>query len=65
VEGGWRAFLATFEEPPKVVPGVSVLERLELQVWWMSGARRRTLSMEAFRTTTIRPPDLAGGSGAP
>jgi general secretion pathway protein I len=65
VEGGWRARLATFEEPPIVVPGVAVLERLELQVWWMSGARRRTLSMEAFRTTTIRPPDLAGGGGAP
>ena len=65
VEGGWRARLATFEEPPNAGPGVSVLERVELQVWWMSGARRRTLSMEAFRTATILPPDLAGGGGTP
>jgi len=65
VEGGWRAFLATFEEPPQVAPGVSVLERLELQVWWMSGTRRRVLSMEAFRTAMILPPNLAGGGGSP
>jgi hypothetical protein len=62
---GGRARLATFEEPPRVAPGVEVLERLELQVWWMSGARRRELSMEAFRTTTLLPPNLAGGGGAP
>jgi|WetSurMetagenome_2_1015567.scaffolds.fasta_scaffold433431_2 general secretion pathway protein I len=65
VDGGWRARLETFEEPPKVFPGASVLERLELQVWWMSGARRRVLSMEAFRTATVLPLNLAGGSGAP
>ena len=65
VEGGWRARLATFEEPPIVVPGVAVLERLELQVWWMSGSHRRVLSMEAFRQATILPPSLAGESGTP
>jgi prepilin-type N-terminal cleavage/methylation domain-containing protein len=65
VEGGWRARLATFEEPPKVAPGISVLERLELQVWWMSGEHKRVLSMEAFRTAMILPPNLAGGGGAP
>jgi general secretion pathway protein I len=65
VEGGWRARLSTFEEPPNVAPGVSILERLELRVWWMSGAHRRELSMEAFRTATILPPNLAGGGGAP
>jgi prepilin-type N-terminal cleavage/methylation domain-containing protein len=65
VEGGWRARLATFEEPPKVVPGATILERLELQVWWMSGSHRRVLSMEAFRTAMILPPRLGGGGGAP
>ena len=65
VEGGWRARLTTFEEPPKVAPGIEVLERLELQVWWMSGARRRELSLEAFRTAMILPPALAGGGGSP
>ena len=65
VEGGWRARLATFEEPPRVAPGVEVLERLELQVWWMNGTRRRELSMEAFRTAMIPQPALAGEGGPP
>jgi hypothetical protein len=48
-----------------LAPGASILERLELQVWWMSGSHRRVLSMEAFRTAKILPPNLAGGGGAP
>ena len=31
----------------------------------MSGARRRALSLEAFRTAMILPPTLAGGGGSP
>jgi general secretion pathway protein I len=49
VEAGWRAQLTPFESPPNARPGVEVLERLELEIWWISGARRRTLALEGFR----------------
>lgn len=57
VECGWRARLAPFEMPPNVSRGVPILERLELEIWWMSGGRRRTLSLEGYRTALFMPPE--------
>jgi general secretion pathway protein I len=51
-EGGWKARLAPYEIPPTTGPSTPVLERLELEVWWMSGGRRRTIALEGFRTST-------------
>ncbi len=65
VEAGWRARLTPFEIPPQVVPGISVLDRLELEVWWMSGQSRRSLSMEGFRRYVLRPQDTGGAGGQP
>jgi general secretion pathway protein I len=49
-EGGWRARTAPFEMLPDARPGSLLLERLELEVWWMSAGRRRTFALEAYRT---------------
>ncbi|MCC7176623.1 MAG: type II secretion system protein [Bryobacterales bacterium] len=56
MEGGWRAVLSRFEAPPLTPPGTPVLDRLELEVWWMSGARRRSISLEGFRRGVVPPP---------
>lgn len=56
---GWRAKLTAFEMPPKPTPGVSILERLELEVWWLAGERRRTFQIEGYRRDIWQP------SGAP
>ncbi len=64
VEGGWRARLTRFEEPPGVQPGMPVLDRIELEVWWRSGPRRRSLQLEAYRRG-MAPLPPAGGGGAP
>jgi prepilin-type N-terminal cleavage/methylation domain-containing protein len=61
IESGWQARLTMFELPPQPAPGMAALERLELQVWWMSGGARRTVSLEAFRRTTLSAQDLGGG----
>ena len=58
MSGGWKAVLTRFEEPPQTMPGTPVLDRLELEVWWMSGSRRRTITLEAFRPHVILPPTL-------
>ncbi|MCL5746322.1 MAG: type II secretion system GspH family protein [Acidobacteria bacterium] len=57
--GGWRARMLPFEKPPQVAPGVQVLNRVELEVWWMSGEQRRAFSLEAFRAQVVTPQDLA------
>lgn len=61
--GGWRARLTPFEAPPNPAPGSSALERLELEIWWMSGDNRRTFTLEGFRRKTIRPEELAAYGG--
>lgn len=65
VEGGWRARVMPFERPPEAGPGQLQLERIELEVWWTSGGRRRTFTLEAFRPGTITPEDLAAGAIVP
>jgi len=63
LEAGWQAQASTFEMPPNPTPNQAALERIELQVWWMSGAQRRTFTLEAFRERVLAPGDL--GAGAP
>ena len=46
---GWRARITTFEKPEGAGPLSPVLERVELEVWWMAGERRRTFNLEGYR----------------
>ena len=58
-KGGWRARLTPFEGPPGAAPGTAILERLELEVWWMSGEQRRSLKLEGYRQGLLKPEDAA------
>jgi len=55
---GWRARLTPFEMPPNPTPGVAALERLELEIWWTSGEKRRTVALEGFRRTVLTPAEV-------
>lgn len=59
-EAGWRARVSPFEMPPGRGPGTAILERIELEVWWMAGEKRRTFTLDAFRRKRLRESDLAG-----
>jgi len=59
VEAGWRARVSPFETPPNRGPGAVILERIELEVWWMAGDKRRTFTLDAFRRKQLRESDLA------
>lgn len=60
---GWKAIVRPFESsaPPGAppAPGMRVLERIELQVWWMQGPTRRTLDLSAYRTAIANEQDAA------
>jgi general secretion pathway protein I len=63
LKAGWRARLSPFEMPPTAGPGTPYLERVELEIWWMNGEKRRTLNLEAFRRSVITTEDRAAGIG--
>jgi general secretion pathway protein I len=57
VPAGWRAAVQAFETAPGAGPGNWVLDRIELEVWWMDGATRRSLTLEGFRRGILRVED--------
>ena len=54
IEAGWQARVTTAAMPPTVTPGALALDRIELQVWWMSGGQRRTFTLEGFRPRELK-----------
>ena len=64
LEAGWRAQVANFEMPPGASVGVVALDRINLEVWWMSGPQRRSLTLEAYRPHALRAEELVP-AGAP
>lgn len=59
LEAGWKARLTTFALPPAIKPNETALDRLELEVWWKSGATTRTFSLDAYRPRAITQDDVA------
>ncbi len=57
-ESGWRAVVRVFEAPPKAGPGVPVLERIDLEVWWNASGGRRTFALDAYRRGIMTPSDV-------
>ena len=60
LEIGWRARITPFEFPPGSGPGSPILERVELEIWWMNGDRRRTFTLEGFRRAIMTEDEAAG-----
>jgi type II secretion system protein I len=58
VDAGWRATVTPFEAVPGAAPGQWVIDRVELEVWWMDGATRRAFLLEGFRRGMLRAGDL-------
>ena len=58
---GWKALVRPFELPPNPGPGVKILDRVEVQIWWTTAGRTQTYSIEAFRRATVTPEEVAAG----
>jgi general secretion pathway protein I len=60
LECGWRAQAGVADQSsPKPQACEYVLDRIQLEIWWMSGGRRRTFPLESYRRRTLRPEDIA------
>ena len=49
-KGGWRAQVTPFEAGPGDRLG---LERVQLEIWWMSGDKRRSFGLEGYRRVAL------------
>ena len=58
MKAGWRAMVRPFESLPNPTPGMSALDRVELEIWWMSGEDRKTFTLEAFKRVILTPEDV-------
>jgi general secretion pathway protein I len=62
VTAGWHAVVTPFEHLPNASPGMWVLDRIELEVWWMTGSpaapTRHSFTLEGFRRGLLRKGDL-------
>jgi general secretion pathway protein I len=59
VQAGWRARVSPFETlSGQFGFGGWVVDRIELEIWWMDGAVRRSFSLEGYRRGILRPEDL-------
>jgi general secretion pathway protein I len=56
---GWRARATPFDSTPGAGVGVPVVDRVELEVWWMAGEQRRTFTLEGFRRNPLTAEDIA------
>jgi len=55
--GGFRARLDVFERVQNLPPDKAALERLALEIWWITGAgQRRTFRLEGYRIAPRRGP---------
>ena len=48
---GWRARVTPIEANPGLVDLNWVIDRIELEIWWMDGATRRSFALEGYRRT--------------
>ena len=64
-EAGWRARIMPWEIAPGSGPGSNILERIELEVWWLEGDRRRALGLEGFRRSVLTQADIEQGALVP
>jgi general secretion pathway protein I len=55
---GWRARLTPFEIPKGGGLGQPFVEHVELEIWWMNGAQRRSFTLQGFHRALLAKPDL-------
>jgi general secretion pathway protein I len=54
VQAGWQGRIVPFETPAlEMAPGVQVVERVELEIWWMDGPTRRSFTLEGIKRGLI------------
>jgi general secretion pathway protein I len=59
---GWKARVTPFEVPEHPGPGAKILDRVEVQIWWVVSGRPQTFQAEGFRRAVLTQEDIATGA---
>ena len=57
LHAGWQGSVSKAEEGPEKVVGGVLLDRVQVEVWWMAGEKRRTFSLEGYRRRVVKGDD--------
>jgi prepilin-type N-terminal cleavage/methylation domain-containing protein len=52
---GWRARVTPVEAAPEATDRNWVIDRIELEIWWMDGTTRHSFSLEGYRRGLLPP----------
>ena len=55
MNAGWQARVTPIESAPGVTEHNWVIDRIELEIWWMDGATRHSFSLEGYRRALLAP----------
>jgi prepilin-type N-terminal cleavage/methylation domain-containing protein len=55
MNAGWRARVTAIESAPEATDRNWVVDRIELEIWWMDGATRHSFSLEGYRRSLLLP----------
>jgi prepilin-type N-terminal cleavage/methylation domain-containing protein len=50
---GWRARVTPVEAAPEATDRNWVIDRIELEIWWMDGTTRHSFSLEGYRRALL------------
>jgi general secretion pathway protein I len=50
---GWKARVTPFDVPENPGPGSKILERIEVQIWWVVSGSTQTFELEGFRRAVL------------
>lgn len=53
MNAGWRARVTPIEAAPEAIDLNFVIDRIELEIWWMDGNTRRSFSLEGYRRSLL------------
>ena len=57
LHAGWLGTVSKAEEGPEKFVGGVLLDRVQVEVWWMAGDKRRTFSLEGYRRRVVKEGD--------
>ena len=62
LECGWRSQVSVAEKSPSPGAGDYVIERVQLEIWWVSGGQRRSFPLNGYRRRVLGPEDFVNGA---
>ena len=62
LECGWRSQVSVAEKSPSPGVGDYVIERVQLEIWWVSGGQRRSFPLNGYRRRVLGPEDFVNGA---